>query len=116
MKIANSVSYLNYNNSNLNFRGRNIINLSKNQTMSPAKSGYKSSLLALAFVFFGGIVALQGLSTGAFESKIKEGKEKVENLMHNIKEQNRIDKLPDGEYKELQQSVFNLKKEIEKGF
>ena len=115
MKIANGVSYLNYNNSNLNFRGKNIINLSKNQTMSPVKSGYKSSFLALALVFFGGIVALQGLSTGAFESKIKEGKEKVENLIHNIKEQNRIDKLPDGEYKELEQAAFKLKKELEKG-
>ena len=113
MKIANGVSYVNYNNSNLNFRGRNIINLSKNQTMSPAKNVYLSPLL----IFLGGIALLEGLSTGAFKpiiKDVKDGKEKVENLMYNIKEQNRIDKLPDGKYKELQQSTLNLLKELEK--
>lgn len=69
----------------------------------------------MALFFFGGIAALQGLSTGAFESSIKDAKEKIENLIYNIKEQNRIDKLPDGRYKESQQILLDLKKEIEKG-
>ena len=115
MKITNGVSYANYNNSNLNFKGLNKVHLPQNQTSGSIKNGHKGSILALALLFFGGIAALQGLSTGAFESSIKNAKEKVENLIYNIKEQNRIDKLPDGEYKEYQQRAFDLKKEIEEG-
>ena len=59
------------------------------------------------------LITLNNVTSRGSSDERKE--EKVENLMHNIKEQNRIDKLPDGEYKELEQSFFNLKKEIEKG-
>ena len=116
MKISNGVSYVNYNNSNLNFKGLNKVHLPQNQTAGSVKNGHKRSILALALLFFGGIAALQCLSSGAFESSIKDAKEKFENLIYNIKEQNRIDKLPDGIDKECQQKLFDLKKEIEKGW
>ena len=116
MKISNGVLHVNYNNSNLNFKGLNKVHLPQNQTTGSVKNGHKSSILALALLFFGGIAALQGLSSGAFESSIKDAKEKFENLIYNIKEQNRIDKLPDGIDKEYQQKLFDLKKEIEKGW
>ena len=105
MNISNNLVYGNCQNLEPKFKGIKKPYIPKISHKVVQKDGLNTTFAVLTGLFLGGLTLLGTISSGMLE----EGKEKVIELISNKKEQDRINKLPEGNLKKTEQIIFDIK-------